>query len=315
MKFVDEAKITVEGGAGGNGCVSFRREKFVPRGGPDGGHGGNGGSVYLVGSRSLQTLYDFKLRPHYRAGRGLHGKGSDMHGRNGNDVHIKVPLGLVVYEGENAVGEILTEHDQLLVARGGKGGRGNSSFATASNKAPRIAEPGEPREKRELRIVLKIISDVGIVGFPNAGKSTLLKAITNAQPGIAAYPFTTLTPNLGVLKQGLQSIVLADMPGIIEGAHAGKGLGLTFLRHIERTKKLIILIDVSTPDPMAQYNGLLDEFRRYDKRLLEKPKIVVFNKIDLLDKIPEFKIKEKIWFISALKRHGLETLIGQLMQV
>jgi len=199
------------------------------------------------------------------------------------------------------------------VARGGKGGRGNSSFASSYNKAPRIAEPGEPGEKHEYRIELKIISDIGIVGFPNAGKSTLLKAITNAQPGIAAYPFTTLTPNLGVLKQGLQSVVLADMPGIIEGAHAGKGLGLTFLRHIERTKKLIILIDVSAPDPMAQYRGLLDEFRRYDKRLVEKPRLVVFNKIDLLDKLPDFVIKEKNCFISALKRQGLETLIGYLM--
>jgi GTP-binding protein len=312
MKFVDEVKITVEAGAGGNGCISFRREKFVPRGGPDGGDGGRGGSVYLIGDRNLQTLYDLQLRPHYRAERGVHGKGKGMDGRYGVDVRIKVPLGVAVFDDQCLMGELLLPGETLLVAAGGHGGRGNRHFATADRQAPRHAEKGGTGEKRTLRIVLKLISDAGIVGLPNAGKSTLLGAITNAQPRIADYPFTTLTPNLGVVQRGLKNIILADMPGIIADAHAGKGLGIRFLRHIERTNLLIILIDVSRPDPMEQYRIILNEFRLYQKELLKKPRIVVFNKIDLLEKTPKFELTERTFYISALQAKGIRNLIAYL---
>ncbi|MEO0124235.1 MAG: GTPase ObgE [candidate division WOR-3 bacterium] len=308
MKFVDEATIFVEGGAGGNGCVSFRREKYVPRGGPDGGDGGDGGSVFLIGEKRLQTLYDLKLRPHYKAGRGMHGKGKGMDGKSGEDKFVPVPLGVEVYKDGKFMGEILEHKQTLLVAKGGKGGRGNRHFVTSANQAPRIAEEGKPGEKCKLKIVLKLISQIGIVGFPNAGKSTLLKAMTNARPEIADYPFTTLAPNLGVLKDNLKNIVIADMPGIIEGAHAGKGLGLRFLRHIERTKILILLIDISSDKPMNQYHTLLNEFKKYDPKILKKPRIVVFNKIDLSQKIPEFNLKERTFYISALKNIGIDEL-------
>jgi len=312
MKFVDEVKITVEAGKGGDGCVSFRREKFVPKGGPDGGDGGNGGSVYLIGNRSLQTLYDLQLRPYYRAGRGRHGKGKGMDGRTGEDICIRVPLGTVIMEEDKILGEILEDKERLVVAQGGKGGRGNRRFVTSTNQSPRYAENGRIGERRQLKIILKLISDVGVVGFPNAGKSTLLNAITNAHSRIADYPFTTLTPNLGVLKDGRRGIVIADMPGIIEGAHLGKGLGLKFLRHIERTNRLILLIDISAPDPLNQYESLIEEFRAYNKDLLRKERIIVFNKIDLLKNTPQFNIKEKVFYISALKKKGLEDLTNFL---
>jgi len=313
MKFVDEVKIIVEAGGGGNGCVSFRREKFIPRGGPDGGDGGNGGSIFLDGDRGFQTLYDLQLRPFYRAERGVHGKGKGMDGRYGKDIRIKVPLGVVIFDGECLLGEILLPGETLRVAGGGKGGRGNSHFATSSRQSPRHAEKGGAGEKRRLRIVLKLISDAGIVGLPNAGKSTLLGAITNAQPRIAAYPFTTLAPNLGVVQRGLKNIILADMPGIIEEAHAGKGLGIRFLRHIERTNLLIILIDISQPEPLDQLEIILNEFRQYNKELLKKPRIVVFNKIDLLVKVPKIDLPEKTFFISALKAQGIRDLISYLI--
>ena len=309
MKFIDEAKIFVQSGAGGNGCVSFRREKFVPRGGPDGGDGGDGGSVYLVGNRQRETLYDLTLKPHYRAGRGQHGKGKKMHGRTGYDVSIHVPLGTLILEQDNVLGEILEDNARVVIAQGGKGGRGNARFVSSMNQAPRNAEEGTPGVARTLKIVLKIISDIGIVGLPNAGKSTLLKVMTNARPRIDSYPFTTLNPNLGVLKSDKNSVVIADMPGIIEGAHEGRGIGLQFLRHIERTNLLVILIDLSTPEPMKQYDALLNEFRQYKTELLVKPRIVVFNKIDLLDRIPQFDLEEKTFFISALKRTGIEALV------
>ncbi len=312
MKFIDEAKIFVQSGAGGNGCVSFRREKYVPRGGPDGGDGGDGGSVYLEGNRERETLYDLTLRPHYRAGRGQHGKGKKMHGRTGRDVSIQLPLGTLVLEDNDLIGEILTDGNKLLVARGGEGGRGNARFVSSTNQAPRNAEDGAPGIAKTLKIILKIISDIGIVGLPNAGKSTLLRAMTNARPRIDSYPFTTLNPNLGVLKSEKNSVVIADMPGIIEGAHQGKGIGLQFLRHIERTNLLVILIDLSVPEPMQQYQALLNEFRQYKAVLLEKPRIIVFNKIDLLDRIPQLNLEEKAFFISALKQTGVDALVKYL---
>ncbi|UCG29479.1 MAG: GTPase ObgE [candidate division WOR-3 bacterium] len=312
MKFIDEATIFVQSGAGGNGCISFRREKYVPRGGPDGGDGGNGGSIVLIGNTKLTTLYDLKLHPHYRARRGEHGKGKNMHGRSGKDVFIQVPLGVVVYSNSDVIGDILDNGQKIIVARGGAGGRGNARFVTSTNRAPRQVEEGTPGVTKEVKIVLKIISDIGIVGLPNAGKSTLLRAMTNARPKIDNYPFTTLSPNLGVLRNNRKNIVIADMPGIIEGAHQGKGIGLQFLRHIERTNLLILVVDISVPKPMDQYKSLLNEFRQYNPQLLSKPRIIVFNKIDLLNLIPPSELKEKIFFVSALKGIGVDRLMDYL---
>lgn len=301
MKFVDEVKIFVTAGNGGNGCVSFRREKFVPKGGPDGGDGGHGGSVYLTGNTRLMTLYDLKLKPHFRAGRGAHGKGKKMHGKKGTDTTIPVPLGVIAWNDKKLIGEIIHHGENLLIARGGKGGRGNAHFASSIDRTPRRAEQGTAGENMTVHIILKIISDIGLVGFPNSGKSTLLAAMSNARPKIADYPFTTLNPNLGVLKHDLNNIVIADMPGIIEGAHEGKGLGFQFLRHIERTRLLVLVIDIAD-DPLVRYHGLLEEFRAYNPRIAKKPRVVVFNKIDLLDKIPGFDIPETTFYVSA--RHG-----------
>ncbi|MBA7485134.1 GTPase ObgE/CgtA [subsurface metagenome] len=312
MKFIDETKIDIQAGNGGNGCVSFRREKFVPKGGPDGGDGGNGGSVYLTGKKGLGTLYDLKVQPHYKAGRGAHGKGKKMIGKKGKDVYIHVPLGVVVINGDRILGEILTHDQILLAAKGGKGGRGNYHFLTFTNQSPRYFEEGKEGEKKTLKIILKLISDIGLVGLPNSGKSTLLNAITNAQPKIGDYPFTTLNPNLGVLKDDFKNIVIADMPGIIKGAHNGKGLGLQFLRHIERTNVIILVIDISVSHPVDQYKCLLNEFKKYSDALLNKPRIVVFNKIDLLDTIPDYNLPEKIFYISALKGTNIEQLINSL---
>ncbi len=309
MKFVDEAKIIVTAGSGGHGCVSFRREKFVPKGGPDGGDGGDGGSVYLVGKKALGTLYDLKIRPHYRAGRGSHGKGKKMTGKSGNDVYINVPLGVIVMNGTKILGEILTDSEKLLLVKGGKGGRGNYHFKTATNQAPQYSEEGEVGEKKIIKIVLKLISDIGLVGLPNAGKSTLLNAITNARSKIGNYPFTTLNPNLGILRNSFKNIVIADMPGIIEGAHHGRGLGLRFLRHVERTELLVIIIDISSSYPLKQYECLLNEFKKYNSGLIKKTRVVVFNKIDLLDKLPKYDLKETVFYISALRGDGLDNLI------
>ena len=309
MKFIDEAKIYVTAGNGGNGCISFRREKYVSRGGPDGGDGGKGGSIFLIGKKNMETLYDLKIRPHYRAGRGSHGKGKKMVGRKGKDIFINVPLGIVVSNGEKTLGEILTHNQELLVAKGGKGGRGNVHFLTTSDMAPRTAESGRQGEIKTLKIILKLISDIGLVGLPNSGKSTLLNALTNAKSKIGDYPFTTLSPNLGVIKNNKGNVIVADMPGIIEGAHSGKGLGLRFLRHIERTKLLILVIDATIKDPLEHYTCILKEFKKHSMDLLKKPRIVVFNKIDLLTSIPEYNLSEKTLYVSALTGQGVESLI------
>jgi GTP-binding protein len=294
MKFIDEVRISVRGGAGGDGCVSFRREKYIPRGGPDGGDGGNGGTVLLVGRRSLVTLADLQYHNRYQAEDGVHGKGKNMTGRSGQDVLVPVPLGTDVLDAStgNSLGEVIHVDQQLPVAIGGKGGRGNAAFKTHARVAPRIRETGKPGETRELRLVLRLISDVGLVGFPNAGKSTLLSRLTRANPKIADYPFTTLTPNLGVLvgvgySPGFSAgavpvhYTVADLPGIIEGAAQGKGLGLRFLRHIERTRVLVFVIDASQPKPIEQYRALCAEIREYNPAILDKPGVLVYNKTDL----------------------------------
>ncbi|MEO0093860.1 MAG: GTPase ObgE [candidate division WOR-3 bacterium] len=316
MKFVDEAIIEVTAGNGGNGCISFRREKFVPKGGPDGGDGGDGGSVYLIGDAKLETLADLAYRRHYRAGRGKHGMGKNRHGAKGTDCFIPVPLGTDVYDAKTNqyLGEIIEANKTLLVARGGSGGRGNAHFKTSTNTAPRIRELGKPGEKRKLKLVLRLLADVGLVGLPNAGKSTLLKRITAAVPKIAPYPFTTLTPNLGTIKDQYFKYTVADLPGIVEGAHKGKGLGLTFLRHIERAGLLVFLVDISRPNPLADFKTLLNEIASYNPEILKKKQILVFNKIDLVTTKIHFPLAIPTYYISALTGEGIAKFLEALKE-
>lgn len=285
-KFVDTTQIVVQAGDGGRGCVSFRREKYVPRGGPNGGDGGDGGSIFIEAGRSFRTLIDQQYQQLYRAERGEHGRGKDQHGATGRDLTIKVPLGTVISDfGTGEVLADLTEEGQrVLVARGGRGGRGNARFATATHQAPRFAQPGTPGEVRTLRLELKLIADVGLVGLPNAGKSSLLAAFSAARPKIAAYPFTTLSPNLGVVDVAPHGgFVVADIPGLIAGAARGAGLGIRFLRHIERTRLLVHVVDVAdeAQDPVAAVETVEQELRAYNPALLSLPRIVAANKTDL----------------------------------
>ncbi len=283
--FIDRAVVHVVAGPGGAGASSFRREKFVPKGGPDGGDGGSGGSVYVRADSNLATLLDYRYRIHWKAERGQHGKGKNMTGKSGIDLYLPVPPGTEVRDADTGdlIGEVLVAGDGLLVARGGRGGRGNARFATPTHRSPREWEPGEYGEERTIELVLKLIADVGLLGEPNAGKSTLLSVISAARPKIADYPFTTLQPHLGVvgLSDG-RSFVVADIPGIIEGAHAGKGLGLRFLQHVERTRLVAVLVPVTMPDPQATYELLLREAELYSPDLAAKPHVVVLTKLDLL---------------------------------
>jgi GTP-binding protein len=291
--FVDEVDIHVEAGHGGRGCLAFRREKFVPRGGPSGGDGGHGGSVYLVASPHINTLINFRFHPEFSAERGEHGMGSNCAGHGGADLVLEVPIGTLVSERTGAdppyrpVADLAHEGERVLVAKGGRGGMGNARFATATNRAPRKVQPGEPGEIKDLRLELKLLADVGLVGFPNAGKSTMIARISAARPKIADYPFTTLVPNLGVVRLGEdRSFVVADVPGLIEGAHRGLGLGHQFLRHLERTKVLVHLVDVSSAtgrDPAADLDIIRRELELFQPTLAAKPQIVAASKIDAVD--------------------------------
>ena len=315
--FIDRAVVHVEAGTGGSGASSFRREKFVPLGGPDGGDGGRGGNVVVRGDRNLATLLDYTYRDRWTAERGEHGSGSNRTGRSGEDVVLPVPPGTVVRDADSGelLGEVLEDGDQIVVARGGRGGKGNAHFATATHQAPREWQPGEEGEQRSLELELKLIADVGLVGQPNAGKSTLLSVISAARPKIADYPFTTLSPNLGVVQlTGHRTFVVADIPGIIEGAHEGKGLGLQFLRHIERTRLLAFLIPIDALDWQAEYDQLRAEVRAYSEELAAKPHCVVFSKLDLLGEeyVPAIEAPDAFgaFSISAAGRTGLDELLA-----
>jgi GTP-binding protein len=319
-RFIDEATIHVAAGAGGNGCVSFRREKYVPRGGPDGGDGGDGGSVILRGDASKRTLYDYHLQRHYKAQRGGHGRGSKRHGEKGEDLVLPVPVGTVVKDEQGRmIGEILEDGQELVVARGGAGGRGNAHFVSSVRQAPHFAEKGLPGEERWITLELRLLADVGLVGLPNAGKSTLISVISRARPKIADYPFTTLTPQLGTvsLPDG-RTFVVCDLPGLIEGAAEGKGLGTRFLRHLSRTAVLAYVIDLAGPIPFAEaLDTLRSEIERYDASLLERPQLVVGTKLDLPEARAAVEDARRtsplpLYPISAVTGEGLQELLYKL---
>jgi GTP-binding protein len=318
---IDRVKIHVKGGKGGDGAVRFRREKFVPFGGPDGGDGGDGGSIFLVVEEGLSTLGDLKHQRIFRAENGKNGQGKKKHGRNGGDLSIKVPPGTIVRREEEGqeitVVDLVEKGQKVVVAKGGKGGRGNARFATSTNRAPRIATQGRAGEEFLLTLELKLIADVGLVGFPSVGKSTLLNAVSNAKPEIANYPFTTKEPILGVVELGFRSFVLADIPGLIEGAHEGKGLGHDFLRHIERTRVLIFILNGESQNPLSDLRKLEEELFLFNSELRNRPKIITINKIDLpsvrerllsLEKQLE-NINAPLHFISAATREGVDNLM------
>lgn len=327
--FIDEVTVTVKSGAGGNGCLSFRREKFVERGGPDGGDGGNGGGITLRADRNLATLVDYRYKSRIEAGRGGHGKGKDLTGARGKTEVLRVPPGTVVRDEESGefIADLVEAEQEIVLLEGGRGGRGNARFATSTNQAPRRADAGRPGHERAIRLELKLLADVGLVGFPNAGKSTLLSRISAAHPKIANYPFTTLQPNLGIVRFGdYDSFVVADLPGLIEGAHEGKGLGIRFLRHIERTRVLLFTLE-SPIDPYGdstgvssaqQFEALRDELRQFNPALLDKPFAVTWTKADLLGPEPETPSPPEgagdatCFLISAVSGHGLPELITWL---
>ena len=322
--FIDKVKIFVTAGSGGAGCISFRREKFVPLGGPDGGNGGKGGDIYIEADIKKSTLLDLSYRPKFFAEDGSRGESSNKFGKYGKDLIIKVPLGTLIYKNKELFADLKEEGQKVLVAKGGRGGRGNSSFKTQRHTVPRIAEKGEPGETAEIELELRLIADVGLVGFPNAGKSTFLSVVSSARPKIADYPFTTLEPNLGVVSLHDKQIVIADIPGIIEGASSGKGLGLEFLRHIKRTKVLLYMIDVSGfdgKDPYEVYKILNNELKKYSKYLSKKHMLIALNKIDAGEcdqTIKKFKknIKnKKIFTISNITKEGIDELLENMAKL
>ncbi|HDP68316.1 MAG TPA: GTPase ObgE [Candidatus Marinimicrobia bacterium] len=317
--FVDWTKVNVKSGNGGSGCVAFRREKHVPKGGPSGGDGGKGGDIIFEVDSNLFTLQDIKYRKSYKAPNGGPGQGSRKTGQDGQSLIIKVPPGTVVIDEatHEVVADLTETGSRTLIAEGGKGGKGNASFARATNRTPRFSQAGQPGVEKRLIIELKVISDVGLVGFPNAGKSTLISKISAATPKIADYPFTTLTPHLGIVKYGnYRSFIMADIPGLIKGAHAGKGLGYRFLRHLERTRLLIFLIDISSDDIVGQYHTLNAELDRYSPVFRGKPRLLVLSKGDLTDQVPGIDLPGiNILTISAVNGGGLEDLIQRIVQI
>ncbi len=331
MKFVDEATVRVAAGKGGNGALSFRREKYIPRGGPDGGDGGDGGDVYFVGNSGLNTLADFRYIRDYRAEHGARGQGRQKSGKAGEDLLIRVPLGTLVYDEQTLelIGEVISHEQSLLVAKGGQGGLGNTHFKSSVNRAPRRTVPGGEGEERRLKVELKVLADVGLLGFPNAGKSTLLSTVSQARPKVANYPFTTLHPELGVVDIGSTGgFVIADIPGLIEGAADGVGLGIDFLKHLQRTGLLLHVVDVAPLDetqaPATAIEALVNELQEFDQALFEKPRWIVLNKIDIIDSEQLQQIKEalrlaldwqgKMHCISAVTGEGCKELMNNISQ-
>jgi GTP-binding protein len=330
MKFVDEAQIKVQAGDGGNGCISFRREKFIPFGGPDGGDGGFGGSVWLVADEGLNTLVDFRHQRNFKAKRGENGMGSQMYGKGGEDATIRVPVGTMItnIDTDEVIGDLTAHGQRMLVAQGGKGGLGNIHFKTSVNRAPRKATPGTPGDVRELKLELRLLADVGLLGFPNAGKSTFIRAVSAATPRVADYPFTTLHPNLGVVSLGTdQSFVIADIPGLIEGASDGAGLGIQFLRHVARTSLLLPIVDIAAidgSDVAGQVRAIEQELEKFNPELLERPRWLVLNKADMLAAEERQAVAEKIvaelnwtqpWFlVSAIARENTMAVCQQVQR-
>lgn len=332
MRFVDEAVISVRAGKGGHGCVSFRREKFVPRGGPDGGNGGDGGSVYFKGVSNLLSLYDFRLKRNYEAENGRPGEGSQCHGRKGEDLVVALPLGTQVYEvtpeGERLFADLSTPDEVVAVALGGRGGKGNEFFKSSTMRAPRFSQPGEAGEERRLRLELKILADCGLLGLPNAGKSTFISKVSAAKPKIAAYPFTTLVPNLGVMIDDFnydRRLVIADIPGLIEGASAGAGLGHKFLKHVERTRFLVHILsaeDIDESDPWSGFDLINNELELFNEELAGRRQIEVVNKIDLVEPEKIVRLREMahdqgrtVFFMSALTGEGVESVVEAMWEL
>ena len=326
MKFVDEARIEVQAGRGGDGCASFRREKFIPKGGPDGGDGGRGGSVWAVADHNINTLIEYRYQRRIAAGNGEHGRGADCYGASGGDVELRVPVGTVVIDEESGdtLADLARSGQRALLARGGAGGLGNLHFKSSTNRAPRQKTPGQPGEHRLLRLELKVLADVGLLGFPNAGKSTLISAVSNARPKVADYPFTTLHPHLGVVRvDGSSSFVIADVPGLIEGAAEGAGLGHRFLRHLSRTRLLLHVVDIAPidehADPVRQARALVGELRKFDPAVARKTRWIVLNKVDLVDAggreriAAEFRrrlrTKAPLFLVSAATGEGCRELV------
>ena len=322
MKFIDEAKIFVKSGDGGDGCLSFRREKYIEFGGPDGGNGGKGGDIIIEGTKSLNTLVDYRFQKHFKAQKGRGGAGRNRTGAAGKDMILKIPVGTEILQDDEILADIIND-EKMILFPGGEGGKGNINFKSSTNRAPRKTTPGEKGYEAEVVLRLKILADAGLVGFPNAGKSSLLRKISAAKPKVADYPFTTLDPKLGVVRKGDEEIVVADIPGLIEDAHVGSGLGFKFLKHIERCHSLIHVIDITNEDLVKSYNTIINELKSYDEDLVNKNKIIVLNKCDLLKKEEIDKIRIdfenfinlKIHLISTISGEGIDQLINEILKL
>ena len=322
MKFIDEAKIFVKSGDGGDGCLSFRREKYIEFGGPDGGNGGKGGDIIVEGTKSLNTLVDYRFQKHFKAQKGRGGAGRNRTGAAGKDMILKIPVGTEILQDDEILADIIND-EKMILFPGGEGGKGNINFKSSTNRAPRKTTPGEKGYEAEVVLRLKILADAGLVGFPNAGKSSLLRKISAAKPKVADYPFTTLDPKLGVVRKGDEEIVVADIPGLIEDAHVGSGLGFKFLKHIERCHSLIHVIDITNENLVKSYNTIINELKSYDEDLVSKNKIIVLNKCDLLKKEEVDKIRIdfenfinlKVHLISTMSGEGIDRLINEILNL
>ena len=322
MKFIDEAKVFVKSGDGGDGCLSFRREKYIEFGGPDGGNGGKGGDIVVVGTKSLNTLVDYRFKKHFKAKKGRSGSGRNRTGASGEDLTLKLPLGTEILINDEVIVDV-TSDEKIILFPGGRGGKGNINFKSSTNRAPRKTTPGEKGYESDIVLRLKILADVGLVGFPNAGKSSLLRKISAAKPKVADYPFTTLEPKLGVVRANDDEVVVADIPGLLSGAHKGNGLGFQFLKHIERCKSIIHLIDVTNEDIFSEYKTICEELDKYDQSIKKKQKIIALNKCDLISeneikkikKDFENKLKENVYTISAISGYGIEKITKQILKI